>query len=434
MTTRPATEAPCDTPPDPEPGRPPDPVAAASRPNDPLPRGAILAGFSASMIGIGLARFAYTPLIPSLIEAGWFSADRVIYLGAANLAGYLVGAMSARPLGHRFGNVGVLRAMMLLTALSFLACGFPLSAGWFFAWRLVSGITGGVIMVLVAATILPHIPPARRGLASGAIFLGVGLGIAASGTVVPLLQHWGLRATWLGLAALAFLLSAASWSVWPGHARAPQDAPDAPALHRPNPALRVLYAQYGLMAIGLVPAMVFLADYIARGLGLGAHMGALFWVIYGFGAIAGPVVYGHLGDRLGSGRAMRLVLGLQAATLGLLLLDPPLAALVVVTLVIGTFPPGIVPLVLHRMHHLLPGDHRGQAAAWSRATIIFATFQALAGYGYSYLFALSGGSYGPLFAVGAAALVLAIAAEGLLVRLAPRRQPVPCAGLDVPRR
>ena len=61
----------------------------------------IWAGLCASLVGIGLARFAYTPLIPSLIEAHWFSASAVVYLGAANLAGYLVGALIGRPLAAR---------------------------------------------------------------------------------------------------------------------------------------------------------------------------------------------------------------------------------------------------------------------------------------------------------------------------------------------
>lgn len=38
----------------------------------------IFAGLCASLVGIGLARFAYTPLIPPLIQAHWFSATDVI--------------------------------------------------------------------------------------------------------------------------------------------------------------------------------------------------------------------------------------------------------------------------------------------------------------------------------------------------------------------
>ena len=37
-----------------------------------------VAGLSASLVGLGLARFSYTPLIPALINAKWFSASDVV--------------------------------------------------------------------------------------------------------------------------------------------------------------------------------------------------------------------------------------------------------------------------------------------------------------------------------------------------------------------
>ncbi len=42
-----------------------------------------LAGLCATLVGIGLARFAYTPLIPPLITEGWFAPSQAAYLGAA---------------------------------------------------------------------------------------------------------------------------------------------------------------------------------------------------------------------------------------------------------------------------------------------------------------------------------------------------------------
>src|SRR5436190_23800952 len=94
-----------------------------------------MAGLCASLVGLGLARFAYTPLIPALIAAKWFSPAEAVYLGAANLAGYLAGALVARELGSRAGSVRALRAMMVLATLSVLACAVPISFVWFFGWR-----------------------------------------------------------------------------------------------------------------------------------------------------------------------------------------------------------------------------------------------------------------------------------------------------------
>ena len=123
---------------------------------------ATLAGLSASLIGIGLARFAYTPLIPALIAAQWFAPSAAAYLGAANLAGYLAGALLARPLARRSGAVTALRANMVLAVAGFFACSAPVSFLWYFLWRFAVGIAGGVLMVLAAPTVLPHVPPARQ--------------------------------------------------------------------------------------------------------------------------------------------------------------------------------------------------------------------------------------------------------------------------------
>jgi MFS family permease len=372
----------------------------------------IFAGLCASLVSIGLARFAYTPLIPSLIQAQWFSANDVVYLGAANLVGYLIGALLGRPLARLFTNKNALRLMMLAVTAAFFACAFPLSVSWFFGWRLLSGIAGGAIMVLVAATVLPHVPAARKGLASGAIFLGIGLGIAGSGTLVPPLLSLGLQATWLGLGALSLFLTALSWFGWP----ADLPAHGSPISEHAEPGaatpagVYLLFAQYAFMAAGLVPAMVFLVDYVARGLGAGAHVGALVWVMYGLGAIIGPVSYGFLADHLGARTSIRLVLVVQAITLALLAVSHSFMALALLAVILGSFPPGIVPLALARVHELIP-EHHHQQVAWSRATVSFATFQALAGFGYSALFNASGGHHALLFLIAGGAIVLALLLE-----------------------
>ncbi|GAB3257804.1 MFS transporter [Chitinimonas naiadis] len=392
-----------------------------------IPWHALIAGMSASLLGIGLARFSYTPLLPSLIAAHWFAAADVVYLGAANLAGYLVGAMLARRLGRQWGNRRTLQGMMLLASLAFFACAFPLSVAWFFSWRFLSGVAGGVIMVLVAATVLPHFPLHKRGIGSGAIFMGAGFGVAASGTLIPLLLQAGLQQTWLGLGVTAMILTAVSWTGWPDSG-VPAN-PIAASQSAPKAGLLPLYLQYGLVALGLVPLMVFLVDFVARGLGEGAHVGSHFWVLFGLSASVGPLLYGMLADRIGFGLTLRVGLALQALMLAGLALTHSLLWVGLVSLMVGGFLTGVVPLVLGRVQETLAGDAAAQGAAWSRATTAFALFQALGGYGYSYLFNQSGGHYGALFAVGSTAFLLSLTIDLLAgVRLQRTyRATVPCA-------
>ncbi len=386
----------------------PAPASAACRLQTPPLWRATLAAACASLVGIGLARFAYTPLLPAIIDAHWFSAADATYLGAANLAGYLLGVASAAPLGRRVSARRVLQAMMAATTLAMFACAWPVNVAWFFAWRLVSGIGGGAMMILAAPAVLPHAPAARRGLISGMIFMGVGLGIAASGTLVPLMLRQGLAETWIGIGVLCLVLTIAAWGGWPeplarGPAEPTQQRQPGRAL-----ALRSLTASYALNAVGLVPHMIFLVLFVARGLHQGLGAGARYWVVFGLAAIAGPLLTGKLADRTGYAIALRLAMLLETIAVLMPALDQSAPSLVISTAIMGAFTPGIVPLVLGRIADLAGHHTQAHKIAWAQATTAFATFQALGAYAMSYLLTRSGGEYRLLFALGAGALGLAL--------------------------
>lgn len=364
-----------------------------------------LAALCALLVGIGLARFAYTPLLPALVTEGWFSVPQAAYLGAANLAGYLAGALLAGSLAARTSTRFALRAGMLLASVAFFACAQPWPFAWFFIWRFAAGLSGGVLMVLAAPTVLPFVPAHRLGLAGGIIFTGVGLGIAISGTLVPVTLGLGLMETWLCLGVLAVLLTAVSWNGWP------VTATDKKATKTSRPAaslaLHSLYLEYGLNALALVPHMVFLVIFVAQGLDQGLTVGAYYWVLFGLGAMSGPVTLGYLADRVGFLKALRLGYGLQAIFIGVLVFTDHTLVLVLSSLIMGAFVPASTTLVLGRLRELLAHDPAGQTGGWRLATIAFAIGQAAGAYGLSYLFDL-GGDYSLLFATGAGALILAL--------------------------
>jgi predicted MFS family arabinose efflux permease len=384
----------------------------------PLWRATLSAAF-ATLVGIGLARFAYTPLLPAIIDARWFSPSQAAYLGAANLAGYLLGVWAAGRLARLAPARTVLRTGMALTTLSILACAWPVSFAWFFSWRLVSGIGGGVIMIFAAPTVLPHVSAARRGAVGGLIFMGIGVGVAAASTLVPILLRQGLTQTWLGLGIACGLLTVVAWSGWPD----PQTpGAQGKAVRQPwsSPAARGLYLEYGLNAFGLVPHMIFLVVFIARGLGQGVDAGAAYWVLFGLGAIVGPLLSGRLADRLGFRTALRLAFGLQAGAILAPALSPVTPTLIISSLIMGAAVSGVVPLALGRAHELAGRHPDAQRTAWRRATMAFACAQALGGYALSYLLARTGGDYALLFGLGSGSLGLA-----LLVDLAVNRRTPP---------
>ena len=97
---------------------------------------------------------------------------------------------------------------------------------------------------------------------------------------------------------------------------------------------------------------------------------------------------------------------------------PPAGAAAAALVVLGfaSSVPGVVAISLclfvavtiGRTRELIPGDPAGQAAAWGFCTTAFALGQAVAGYGFSFIFAHSENAYPILFLLGAAALLLAL--------------------------
>src|SRR5262249_48273209 len=148
-------------------------------------------------------------------------------------------------------------------------------------------------------------------------------------------------------------------------------------------------------------------DYAARGLGLGSAAGADYWVLLGIGAMAGPLLSGFVSGRTGAKPALRAAFLLQTAAAGLLAVGTTGTALVISSLIAGAFIPGISALPLSRVRELTFGNIGHQKAAWSYCTIVWAIGQAAAAYGFSYIFASTGGGYSLLFAIGAAAIALA---------------------------
>jgi len=376
----------------------------AARPNLMLPA---LTGFIALLIGNGLGRFGYPPLIPALIKEGWFSVSQADYLGAANLTGYIIGAAFGARINCFIPAVYLVRAAVFTVALSFACCAVPLAFPLYFTLRLIAGLAGGIIMVLTAPTIFKHTPTARKGLLSGIIFSGVGMGIALAGTLIPVLVQKGLPFTWFSFAAISLALAAVSWNGWPAgsnekHARETTARwPGLPAVW--NRSIVLLLISYACNAVGFVPHTVFWVDFVSRGLHLGIQRGTQLWVLLGLAAAFGPLISGYMADRVGFAKIIRISLLIKGVGVMMPIFSTAWWSLVLSSVFVGSLALGISSLAAGRITELAAPAL--QKKIWSRMTITFSVMHALTAYVMSYLFAVYG-SYNLLFEIGAVTLVL----------------------------
>lgn len=220
---------------------------------------ALFTGLMATLAGIGLARFAYTPLLPAIIQQGWFGSAQAVYLGAANLLGYLLGALAAHHLTERFPARWGLAASFVGIGLSFVLCASPGSFSSFFLCRLVSGIAGAILMVVGPSLALTATPAARQTTVGALVFTGIGLGALLSATAVPLLLELDLNWTWRalgGLTLLAGMICDRAAACLPKR-QAPTVSDGSRASAPAGPVLLLVVAAYALDAVGFVPHSLF---------------------------------------------------------------------------------------------------------------------------------------------------------------------------------
>ncbi|MBK4738561.1 YbfB/YjiJ family MFS transporter [Noviherbaspirillum pedocola] len=360
-----------------------------------------LAGWCATLAGIGIGRFSYVPLLPLMIDAGWTSPAGAAGLAAANLLGYLAGALAAHPLALRIGATRAIRFSLLVLPLSFLACALQPAFAWMWFSRLAAGVAGGMLMIIAAPYVLTRVPAALRGKAVGIVFAGIGVGIIAAGLGVPAAGAVHLRAAWLALAACGFLALAYAWPKFAGddiHVAAEA----GPLL--PRGPMLALACAYALDAIGYLPHAVFWVEYLVHGIGLPMSIGGVSWAVFGVGATLGPLIAGYAADRFGFRLALVGSLAVKAAAVALPLASSSVPALLLSAFLVGALTPGLVAVTSGRVVEIAgAAAHRRN---WAMLTFLWALLQAAGGYAMTALYAALH-SFSLLFVIGAAALSLA---------------------------
>ncbi len=401
-------------------------------------RGAInglsLAGLAATLVGNGIGRFAFIALMPALIDAQWFTLAQASQLGVATLLGYIVGSWASERMAQRWSPTTLIRWAMLFVSISFFASAVgdaPLA--WYYAWRLVAGICGAWLMIYPPPLVITRHDVAIRGRVSSIVFSGVGLGPVLAGLAVPSLvvgvgialiagdtlvplAFKGVTGAWLGLGTLCLGLTVASWNRWPQVERPASRLPGQVAGTVMTRAVWLILWAHALNAVGYLAHTMFWVDYLVREVGMTLAAGGLYWSVFGVGAALGPMVAGHLADRFGTRRCLLWGLGLKALAAALpLASDGPLANFLSASLM-GLCTPGVLSLVsAYTLEVVEPSQSR---VVWGKATFSFSLAQGIGGL----LMAVAAGrlgSYLPLFAASAVALVGAVMCIALVRHQVP---------------
>lgn len=140
------------------------------------------------LLNVGLARFNYGVMLPSLRRDLGLDLFASGSLNAIHLCGYLIGTLLAPPLGKRRPPWRMARAAHLIVIAGAVACALaPASAFGFFvlaAGRLATGIGAGIAVVATFVIVFEAVSAAKRPLVSAVVWSGLNVGIIGSGLCV----------------------------------------------------------------------------------------------------------------------------------------------------------------------------------------------------------------------------------------------------------
>lgn len=284
--------------------------------------------------GMGIGRFAFTPMLP-LMQAEGLSLAAGSQLAAANYLGYLAGALACTALNPRAGAAA--RAGLLGVAVCTLAMAASPGLGIAWLWRFAAGVCSAFVLVGVSAWAMGWLARAGRP-AAGGVFAGVGVGMAAAGGIAWLagLRAWPAAPTWAGLGLLALAVALLTWRPLRHDAGASVQAAAAPAHGVPR-AVWPLVACYGALGFGYILPATFLPA-LARLWVDDARVFGAVWPVFGVAAALSTLVAAPLLVRHGARGVWAAAMGVMAVGVLLPVVSTqPLALVLSAVGVGGTF-------------------------------------------------------------------------------------------------
>ncbi|MGA1252721.1 MAG: YbfB/YjiJ family MFS transporter, partial [Burkholderiaceae bacterium] len=153
--------------------------------HSPLSRFQVLsAGIFSLLLTLGVARFAYTPLLPLMQQQAGLGIAEAGWLAAINYAGYLTGALVAFVVTDLHFKMRLFRWGLVMAVISTAMMGLSENLVLWMLSRFLAGLSGTAGMLLGTGLILNWLM--RHNLRSelGIHFSGIGLGMIGAALVV----------------------------------------------------------------------------------------------------------------------------------------------------------------------------------------------------------------------------------------------------------
>lgn len=308
------------------------------------------------IITVGIARFAYTPMIPEMSLGVGLTESVSGYLASANYAGYLIGALlvarlQSIPLKVMLYRVGLMGAVLTTAAMAYTT-----NEWLWYLLRFLAGLSSAAGVLLGAGLLMLWLLRHQQKPELGVFFSGLGLGIVVTALLSEVISttfRWDQQ--WLVYGAAALVLLLPVWAWMPDfNDSAPTAAASTGAPTR-RQFMLTLQAAYFCAGVGYVVSATFLVA-IARSTPSLAESSNTIWLVVGLSAALGCWLWDVYVRRVGDWPALLQAYLLNGLSVLLLLMGDSVWLVMLSAIIYGASFIGIVSMMLALVGRLYPAN------------------------------------------------------------------------------
>jgi sugar phosphate permease len=271
------------------------------------------------LLSHGFGRMSYSVILPPMKDGLSLTYTQVGMIGSGNFLGYLCLAVLGGFLATRFGVRRMIFISLLVMGVTLFLTGLAKSFWFAFFMRLVTGMGNGGSYVPMMALPAAWFIAKKRGLATGIVTLGTGIGLSITGLVLPyfisLYGSDGWRYAWYLLGLCVFIGAFICYAFL-------RDTPQEKGLsmygggeeQKGGPKITLfsafkdvcseaeilkLGAVYFMYGFSYIIFLTFFIAYLTKEIGMTAKAAGLVFTVLGFCSIFCGLIWGSISDVVG---------------------------------------------------------------------------------------------------------------------------------------
>ena len=325
------------------------------------PTKVMVAGLFSLILTMGIARFAYTPLLPVMLDQTFLNDASGGWLASINYMGYMCGVLIAASISDLKLKDTLYRIALIVAIISTIGMGIIENYVLWSVMRFISGLsTAGGLLIgsgLILNWMIRHGHKPELGLHFG----GVGLGIAVTAVFAILmsgdyiLAHLDWAQQWQVFTLIAILCAIPAWIWLPRPANSNVSEPGKILLDKPPRRnwMLLLYSSYFCAGVGYVISATFLVAIVDQQEHLKGN-GSLVWLVVGLAAAPSCIFWDRVARKTGELKAISLALMFNIIGIIIPAFSHSLAGVLISGFFFGATFIGIVSLMLTMVGKFYP--------------------------------------------------------------------------------